>query len=295
MGVHVVHDILCLGLHVPPGVAAVGVELKVRDMHHLLPAEVVLRGVTLGESERLEGVDVVARVSEVVAVQVHRVGEAEVFVRLDEPLHDLRRGDIEVRDRVVNVLAVQPPSPGFGAAGVDDLDAEPPGGPEEPGGVCGVVLDLVIFQVFEGEPVVPEDRHRGVVDDRGIPDLFVDVGGMERGHRRLVDEDVTHPGVVVAGLECGGDRAAHLHAAALLVRALEEFILRAEEPADVHLRPDHVGVDIDAARHHGHSCGVDYLWILKSARLDDLTVLDADIHPVALDPLQGVKDEPVLD
>jgi len=108
-------------------------------------------------------------------VQVHRVGEAQVFVRLDETGHDLCRGDIEVRDRVMDALTVQPPSPGLGAAGVYDLDGESPGGPQEPGGVCGVVLDLVVLEVLEGEPVVPEDRHRGVVDDRGVTDLLVDV------------------------------------------------------------------------------------------------------------------------
>ena len=220
-----------------------------------------------------------------------------MLVRLDEPLHDLCRRDVEVGNRVVDVHAVQAPSPGFGAAGVDDLDAEPAGCPEEPGGIRGVVLDLVIFEVLKGEPVVPEDRHRGVVDDRGIPDLLVDVRGVERGHRRLVDEDVAHPRVVVAGLERRGDGGAHLHAAARrgFVGALEEFVLRPEEPADVHLRPDHVGVDVDAARHHGHAGRIDRLRAAEETGLDDLAVLDSDVHAVALDPLQGVEDEPVPD
>ncbi len=276
-------------------------------MQHLLAAELVLRGgVALCEFERLKRVDVVARVPEVVAVQVHRVREAEVFVRLDETLHDLRRGgDVEVGNRVVDVDTVQsPPSPPcLGAAGVDDLDAEPAGCPEKPGGVRGVVLDLVVLQVLEGEPVVSEDRHRGVIDDRGIADLLVDVwGGVERGgHRRLVDEDVAHPRVVVAGLERrGGDGEAHLHAAArrggFVGGALEELVLRPEEPADVHLRPDDVGVDIHAARHHGHA-GASIVFGLE--RVPGSTILPS-LTPISmrspLIPLQGgVEDEPVLD
>ena len=96
-------------------------------VEHLFTAEVVLGGVSLGEFERVERVGIVAGVAKVVAVQVHRVWETEMLVCLDETLDYLCRGDIEVRNRVVDVLTVQPPSPGLGYTGIDGLDGEPPG------------------------------------------------------------------------------------------------------------------------------------------------------------------------
>jgi len=76
---------------------------------------------------------------------------------------------------------VQSPCPCFGATGVDALDTVTLGLAEDPRNVGSGVLDLVVLEVLEDEPVVAEDRECGFVNDWCVVDLLVDMPGIERG------------------------------------------------------------------------------------------------------------------
>ncbi len=294
LAVDVVHHLAGLRLEVPPVVPAVRVELEVGRVEDLLASELVLRSDPFGQAESVDRCPVVPRVAEVVLVNVDRVGEPEVFVGLDEAADDLLRRDLEERDVVIEGQAVEAPSPRRGAAGVHDLDAIPLRGLQQPGHVRCRVLDLALLEVLHDEPVVAEDRQGGLVDDRRVVDLLVDVRGVQGRHRGFHHERVAHPGVVVAGLEGGRDREAHLHpVAAGGHRALEELVLGAHRPAHVHLRPGNVGVDIDAAGHDRLSRGIDDLRT-GTDRVDDVAVVDGDVHNVAVNPARGVEDRALL-
>ena len=295
LAVDVVHHLAGLRLEVPPAVPAVGVELEVRRVEHLLAAELIPRVDPFRQAEGVDRGPVVAGVAEVVLVDVDRVREPEVFVGLDQTADDLLGRDLEERHVVVEGQAVQPPPPRLSAAGVHDLNAEPLRYLQQPGRVGGRILDLASLEVLHHEPVVAEDGQGSLVDDRRVVDLLVDMRRMEGRHRGLHHKRVAHPGVVVPGLEGGGDREAHLHPVASgSHRALEEFVLGAHGPARVHLRPGDVRVHVDAARHHRLAGGIDHLRI-GTDRVDDATIADRDVHDVAVNPARGVEDRSVPD
>jgi hypothetical protein len=162
VGVHVVHHIFGSGLEVAPESPPYE-GMEVRYMQYLSRPRVVLRSVAFGEPS-VSSVSVDCRVRGCCSGGCYRVGEAEVLVRLDEAFTIFSDGAMSKYGTGSWMCSQFSPHPRLGAAGVDDL-VRTRGGPEKPGGVRGVVLDLVVLEVFEGEPVVvAEDRHALVVD-----------------------------------------------------------------------------------------------------------------------------------
>ena len=160
-------------------------------MHDLLSAEIVLGLESFCKFQGIEGGLVVARVAEVVPMDMDGMRQTEILVCLDQAGDDLCRGDIEIRDRVIDGETVQSPCPGFSSAGVDDLDTISLGLVESPCNIRCIILDLMVLEILEHEPVVAEDRECGFVNDRGIVDLFVHMACIERGHCCFHRECVT--------------------------------------------------------------------------------------------------------
>ena len=256
--IDVVRDFLGTGLKVDPVSTLIRVELGVGEVHDLLAPEVVLCLESFCELHGVERGLVASRVPEVVRVDVHRVREAEILVGLDKTLDNLCRSDIEIRDRVVDRKTVQPPSPGFSPAGVDNLDRVTLRHTKEPGNVGCSVLDLMVLEILEHEPVVSEDRECPLVDDGCVADLLVDVAGKERGHCGFHCGGIAHLRVLVAGLERGRDRcpATHpLHAMGWC--AAEELVLGPVDTAEVDLWARDMGMDLHSACHDGLVLGID--------------------------------------
>ena len=114
-------------------------------MHDLFAAELILRLDTLGDLQRFKGELVVAGVTKVVLVDMHRMREAEGPFALRRPVMISRGVISKVRDDIVKAEAVEPPAPGCGAAGVDALDTKALRGLEEPGDIGCRVLDFALL------------------------------------------------------------------------------------------------------------------------------------------------------
>ena len=293
--VDVVHDFLCTGLEVSPVRSLVGVELEVRGVQDLFAAEVVLRLDAFCEFKVSIVVCVVAGVAEVILVDVHRVREAEVFVCRHQAFDDLCRGDLEVRDRVMDGETVQSPCPGFRAAGIDAFDAISLGLAQDPCDIGSGVLDLLVLEVLEDKPVVAEDRECCFIDDGGVVDLLVDMAGVERGHCRFHGKREPHAGVLVAGFKDGRDGLAALDPgdAGGLV-GVEMLVFGTVPAAGVDLGACNMGMDLKGTCHDGLVLGIDD-FCTGPDLVDNLAVLDGNILLVALDSLDRVKDVAVLD
>ena len=130
-------------------------------------------------------------------------------------------------------------------------------------------------------------------------DLLVRVRGEERGHCCFHDKGVSHPGIIVPGLEDRGDGEAGLHAVAVLLRhpaqadSCPEFVFRAHQAAGIDLGAGHVGVDIDTTGHDDLALCIDHL--CRGADLvDNLAVLDGNIADIAVDLTGRVDDKSAL-
>ena len=98
--VHIVDDLLCLGLKVTPAGSAEAIELRMGEIHRLLsrgidfclsPFDIKVL-VWLDLAWNLERVlcDLIAsRLTQVVAVQMHRHRESETLINLAQTLYDL--------------------------------------------------------------------------------------------------------------------------------------------------------------------------------------------------------------
>src|SRR5665647_597273 len=102
------------------------------EVHHLFAAELVLGLVAFGKFQCIKRGLVTSRVSEIVGMDVHGMGETEVLVCFDQSGDNFSWGDVEVRDRVVHGKTVQSPCPCFCSTGVDDLDSISLGYSDEP-------------------------------------------------------------------------------------------------------------------------------------------------------------------
>ncbi len=161
--VEVVGDGRSLGAHRRPVVAAVGVELEVRQV----------RAPPLQDLHRLDGGRRVARHPQVVRVEVQGVRQPEAVDDLGQRRDDLRGRDVPVAlDRVEEAPGVLAPLPGGHAAGVHGLDPVGLRGPDQPGHDVAGALHLPRFQEIHDDLVVGHEEEARLVEDaacRGAP------------------------------------------------------------------------------------------------------------------------------
>ena len=157
-------------------------------------------------AQRVERRAVVAGHAEVVAVDVHRVRQAELVDRRRDRLDHLPRRDagaLVVERGDVAVVALEH----LDAAGIDELDAVAAGRLQPPGdrlaNASGVVADEL-----EERQVVAHQHQEGGVDDGRVAQLGERVARRERRRRGVDDGRVAQQRVAVAGGERRGDGAA---------------------------------------------------------------------------------------
>ena len=177
LAVNVVHNLLRLGLKGVrlEGLTAIAVELDVRVVHYLLTTKVVVRGESLNKLERIKCRLVVARVTQVVCMYMHRVRQTEVLVRCNQTGNDLSRSNVEVRNFIMDGDTVQTPSPCFGSSGVHTFQTKSAGCVQNPGCVGTGVFDLTVLEVLKQEPVVCQNRHCTFIDDWRVADITLNL------------------------------------------------------------------------------------------------------------------------
>ena len=147
-----------------PGHRAVAVKLDVGDV----------RPAAAGDAHGLERGRVVARVAQVVAVDVHRVGQPQVVAGLDEGADHLPRGEVEGADLLVQRrdVGVALALPHLVHAGVDQLGGVGLGGADPPGQRLAELLDSPLLEQAEQQHVVADQDEESLVDDRRVLELL---------------------------------------------------------------------------------------------------------------------------
>ena len=123
----------------------------------------------------------------------------------------------------------------------------------------------------------------------------MDVGCLKRRHCCFNDVAETHTGVVISGLCDRRNGESHFHSeVGLSHRRAEELVFRSEETAGVDFRSCNVGVNINTTGHDGLSgCVNDFC--ISADGVDNLAVLDADIHLLCVNSLSRVDYGTILD
>ena len=159
--------------------------------------------------QRVERRGNVSRRTEIVAVQMHRVRQAELVANPSQLRHDRAgRQSAVAFDRRRQLLGVLAPLPRRHAARIDRLDAVRLRRPQIPRHDLLRPLVFALLQLVEHDFVVRHQRQRRLVDDRNVGQLFVRVAGRKHGHGRFVHRRQTHAGVEIAGGKRRGRHAA---------------------------------------------------------------------------------------
>ena len=153
---------------------------------------------------RLDGGDRrlhIAGDAEIVAVDMRRMGHAEIGDGLLKQFHDGAGGDAVIGHLVIEIEGAGVELEGFGAARVDDLEANRLRMLKRPG---HIVFQLVAAgapaaQQLERVVVIAENDERRRVDDRDGGELGLRLDGMGRDHRRLDHRGVAHLRIADAG------------------------------------------------------------------------------------------------
>ena len=93
--VDIVRNLFCLGLKVSPVGSAIGVELRMGEVHYLFTPELVFGLVAFGKFQGIERGLVTSRVPEIVGMNVQGVRKSEVFICLDQSGDNFSGSDIE--------------------------------------------------------------------------------------------------------------------------------------------------------------------------------------------------------
>ena len=217
---------------------SVAVELQMREMN----------GQTIERRDRFErGLDV-ARKSQIVAMEVKRVRDAEFPHRLPQRAHDLARGHAVSGHDVVEPEAAHVVLEGHGATGIDDLDAERARGSERRADVIAdEARPLLVAHRGEQEIVISEHGKNRLVDDRRVGELEM---GMERGMRRdrgFDDRGESHRRIEPSGSRCRpAEFRERCPGGSSQVRAM---LLGQQQARRVHIGAGDMRVDVDRARH----------------------------------------------
>ncbi len=223
--------------------------------------------------------------SEVDAVDVHRVRQAQVVGDPGERLDDLAWGDAVADHLVVKLADVAAPLPVLHSAGVHHLDGVTLACAEQPGDVVASPFRLLVGDGLHDEMVVAHDDEGAVVQVGRVLELLVGVTHDERGGRRLHHRGVSELRVQVASRVGGRDGAARAGPHAVRVSALvTAVVLRTHLAARVDLPAYDVRVDVDAAGHHDQAGGVHHLRLVAVdlGGRDDAAVLHPDVADLAV-------------
>ena len=278
-----------LGAHCAPVIAAIGVELQMREMGP--PALEHIHG--FQRRRHVPGH------AQVVAVQVKRMRQLQLVNHRRQAADDVRRRDTLVAfHRLEQGAGVLSPLPRGDAAGIDRLHAVRLGRPDHPGDDVPGPLLLARFEQIEHELVVGHEHERGLVDNRNVVQFFVRVSGRQDRHRRFVHRRPAHAGVEVAGGKRGGRHAAQAGAAAGTMQKLAggALIFGNQAAGEIQGATGDVRVDIDPAGKHEHAARINNL-VARLGRMivNDAAAGDADVLDRAVDAVGGIVDLAVCD
>src|SRR5437762_3760902 len=165
------------------GTAAVAVELNVRQM-----------GAPAFEGRHcLARRGPVARKTEVVAVNMHWVRQAQIRRSLRKGGNYLPRRDVEHVNGAIQSADVSASLlPDFYAAGVNELHAVTLRRRQQPGGIGPQLFRLVGGDLPHGVVVIAEENEEALVYDRRVVELLVRVACAERGNGGVERRRVAH-------------------------------------------------------------------------------------------------------
>ena len=279
-----VRDARRLGAHAAPVVAAVRMELQMREV----------RSMALQHLHRLDRRLEVAGDAEVVAVQVDRMRQMEIVGDGREVRDDhRRRHPVVAFDRRVQRVRVLAPLPRLDAAGIHRFHAVCLRRPYEPRDDVFRALGFAGLEQIEDELVVGHEHERRLVDDRDVVQLLVRVTRGQDRHGRFVDGRPPHAGVQISGGKRGRRHAAEAGAAIEAVQELARraMVLRHQPAREVEGAAGDVRVNVHAARHHDHAACVDRARARGEIAVgDDPAVRDAQILDHAVDPVGRIVD-----
>ena len=147
--------------------------------------------------------------AEIAAVDVQRVGDAELLQRAGERQDDLPRRHVVVDVLLVEIELALIELEGADAAGIDDLDGDRLRGMHGPGDVVLDRLEVLLGRELAQEEIVGAEHDEGAfVDHRRVAHLHMRLARIGGQHGRLEAGGVAHLGVAVAGDMGRGHRAA---------------------------------------------------------------------------------------
>ncbi len=199
--------------------------------------------------DRRDGGFDIAAETEIVRMQMQRMGETEVHHRLLQRLDDRARADIVIGHDIVEREGADIVLERHRRAGIDAFDADAFRDIERRrdiignGGGAGPVADH-----REKKIVIAEHGQDRLVDDRHVGEFEMRMQSVMRHHRRLDDHGEAHRRIAAAGLEGGpaGRRERRLGR----TRPVGAMIFRQQKARRVHIAAGDVRMNVDRAGHH---------------------------------------------
>ena len=190
VGVKVLRDFGRCGSHRVPIISTVRMILQVCDVG----------STTFQQLHRFERRPDITRRAKIVAVQMHRMRQAEFINDLRESADNRARRDAVVAfNRVRELFGVFAPFPRRDTARIDSFDAVGLGSPNMPCDDVFSPFKFSGFQQVEKNLVVRHEHATGLVENRYVAHFFVRVSRGEHGNCGFVDGCPAHASVKIAG------------------------------------------------------------------------------------------------
>ena len=244
-----------------------------------------VRGLTLERPHGLEQRPPVAGQAEVRRVHMQGMRQADLLDRRGQPREQQPRREGasgQRRIEIVVIAAAAPPE--CRAAWIGDLHGPAAASADRVADKSHRLVAIAGVEGVEHVGVVSCQQIDPLVEDRQLGQLPMRDGGRAGGDRSIEDGRVAERGVERTGRLDRGHRRGKVWTAGEL---------RGDPPAQPHLRPRDMAVEIDTPRHHHESRGIDAAEAAGVSRpRHDSAVLDPDVVDGAVAARGRVVEDP---
>ena len=188
--------------------------------------------------------------AEIAAMDVQRMGDAELLHRAGERQDDLPRRHVVVDVLLVEIELALIELEGADAARIDHLHGDGLRGMHGPGDVILDRLEVLLGRELAQEEIVAAEHDEGAfVDHRRIAHLHMRLARIGRQHGRLEAGGVAHLGIAIAGDMVEGTAWPEpARVSSVRVTGSPSMVLGQQHAGDGHLAAADMGVRVDGAR-----------------------------------------------
>src|SRR5665648_209505 len=235
----------------------------------------------------------VARHAEIAAVDVERMGDAELFQRAGEIDDDLPRRNAVIGVLLIEIELALVEFEGADAAGIDHFDRDGLGRVHGPGDIILDGLEILLLRELAQEKIVTAQHGEGAFVDHGrVAHLHMRLARIGRQHRGLEAGGVAHLGITIAGQMRRGHGMAAAGAGQLGAGdRIALMVLGQKHAGDGHLTAADMGMRVDGAGHDhlaAHVIGLVGLSVGHAGK--DFAVLHIDVAHLARHLIRGIVD-----